>query len=241
MSGSSDRRPTSCWKAQSAQMPPEEATPLPLASGARALLEVTRRGFARLEALPAPVFAAVARRLAERFPHDASTPGTMATWPDDVRALAVPLYELGLLVHCLPYYGSWLWEPLTAESDLSATLPTARFAALAREALAEAGTPTAGVGAHSLRRGGAAELAHGGMNGGMLLQALRHLSERSTIPYVFQSVHTSVLAGAMRAAARRSRGCGLRGAAGGRPVDFGHRSPRRRGGRAPGPGGAAPP
>ena len=151
--------------------------------------------------------------------------------------MAVPLYERGLLVHCLPYYGSWLWEPLTAESDLSATLPTACFAALARKALAEAGTvtPTAGVGAHSLRRGGAAELAHGGMDGGMLSRALRHLSERSTIPYVFQSVHTSVPAGAMRAAARRARGCCLRGAAGGRPLDFGRHSPRRGGRRAPAP------
>ena len=60
---------------QSARMPPEEATPLPLASGARALLEVTRRGLACLAALPAPVFAVVARRLAKRFPRYDSTPG----------------------------------------------------------------------------------------------------------------------------------------------------------------------
>ena len=46
-------------------------------------MEVTRRGLARLAALPAPVFTAVARRLAD----------------------------------------SWLWEPLTAESDLAAICP----------------------------------------------------------------------------------------------------------------------
>lgn len=60
---------------QSAQMPPEEATTPLLASGARALLEITRRCLARLVALPTPVFAAVARRLAERFPRYDSTPG----------------------------------------------------------------------------------------------------------------------------------------------------------------------
>ena len=115
---------------QSAQMPPEEATTPLLASGARALLEITRRCLARLVALPTPVFAAVARRLAERFPRDASTPGAMATGQDNVRTLAVPLFERGLLstacrttaLGC----GSPRTQPLTAESDLSATgtLPT---------------------------------------------------------------------------------------------------------------------
>ena len=50
MSGSSDRRPTSCWKANWLRCP--RRRPLPLASGARALLEVTRSGLARLVALP---------------------------------------------------------------------------------------------------------------------------------------------------------------------------------------------
>ena len=87
---------------QSAQMPPAEAVPPTLASGARALLEVTRRGLVRLADLPPQAFSAVARRLAERFPSDNTTPRAMSTWPDDVRALAIPLYERGLLVHCLP-------------------------------------------------------------------------------------------------------------------------------------------
>ena len=178
-------------------------------------MEAPRRGLARLVALPPPVFTAVVRRLAERFPCNASTPRAMALWPDDsdARALAVPLYERGLLDHCLPHYGSWLWEPLTAESELAAAaaLPTARSAALAREALAEAGTPTAGVGAHRLRREGAAELANGGIDMGMLSRALRHLSERSTVPYVFRSVHTSAVTGAKRGLRAGAGGCPPRG------------------------------
>lgn len=189
---------------QSAQMPSADEAAPDAASGARALLEVTRRGLARLAALEAPVFDAVARRLAERFPRDTAHPGAMATWPPYIRALAAPLYERGLLVHCLPYYGSWLWEPLSADSDLTATLPTQRFADLAREALRDAGVPTAGVAAHSLRRGGAAELLHGGMDILTLSRALRHVSVQSTSPYVFQSVHIAATAGAMRAAVRRS-------------------------------------
>lgn len=191
---------------QSAQMPPEDATPPDVASGARALLEVTRRGLARLAALDTPTFTAVAQRLADRFPSASAEPGAMATWPPSVRALAAPLYARGLLVHCLPYYGTWLWEPITASSDLAATLPTQRFAALAREVLRDAGVATTGVGAHSLRRGGAAELIHGGMDLHTLSRALRHVSVQSTAPYVFQSVHTSAIAGAMRAASRRSNG-----------------------------------
>jgi hypothetical protein len=221
---------------QTAQLPPLAAAaaapgtgPDP-ASGARALLEVTRHGLHRLSALEPGLLAILARRLAESFPLDSPTPGAMATWPPEIRTLALPLYEQGLLVHCLPYYGSWLWEPLTADSNLAATLSTQQFADLAKRILSAAGHPTAGVGAHSLRRGGAAELAHGGLDLPTLSLALRHASVRSTTPYVFQSVLTSATACAMAGAARRSRAVGRGGppaGPSGRPV--GHRGilPRR--------------
>ena len=133
----------------------------------------------------------------------------MSTLPAKIHDLAIPLYERGLLVHCLPYYGSWLWDNLTADSDLAAVPTTRQFGRLAQQVLAEAGAPAAGVGAHSLRRGGAAELAHGALSLPALSAALRHVSERSTRPHVFQSVHSAANAGAMRAAARRSLAGGL--------------------------------
>ena len=195
----------------SAQMPRPRRHAPPVASGARALLEVPRRGLARLAALPATGFAAVARRLAERFPRAASTPGAMAALPDDVRALAVPLYERGLLVYCLQ------------KRLLAVGAPHGRVQPLshpAHGALRRAGTGSACRSRHAHRRRRRLQpkprrcgRAHPrGHHHGKLSRALRHLSKRSIIPYVFHSVHTgtSVLAGAMRAAARRSRGCGLR-------------------------------
>ena len=71
----------------------------------------------------------------------------MSTWPAEVRDLAIPLYERGLSVHCLPYYGSWLWDTLTADSDLAAVPTTRQFGRLAQQVLAEAGAPAAGAGA----------------------------------------------------------------------------------------------
>ena len=190
-------------------MPPAEGAPPDRASGARALLAVTRAGLSRLAALPESVFRPIAARLAASFPADSAEPSAMSTWPAEIRDLAIPLYERGLLVHCLPYYGSWLWDTLTADSDLAAVPTTRQFGRLAQQVLAEAGAPAAGVGAHSFRRGGAAELAHGGLSLPTLSAALRHVSERSTRPYVFQSVHSAANAGAMRAAARRSLAGGL--------------------------------
>jgi hypothetical protein len=216
---------------QTAQLPPLAATASAPgagqdpASGARALLEVTRHGLHRLSALEPCLLAILARRLAESFPLDSPTPGAMAPWPQEIRALALPLYEQGLLVHCLPYHRSWLWEPLTADSNLAATLSTQQFADLAKRVISAAGHPTTGVGAHSLRRGGAAELAHGGLDLTTLSLALRHASVRSTAPYVFQSVLTSATAGAMAGAACRSCAVGRGGPPAGasrRPV--GHRS-----------------
>ena len=175
-------------------------------SGVSALLEGTRRGLQRLAALPAEVFSVLADRLARSFPNDRAVPSAMATWPACVRDEALPLYDRGLLVHCLPYYGTWLWAPLTVDSDLSQTLTTSQFVSQAKIALAAAGIDTSRFGAHSLRRGGAAELTHGGASGAVLRRALRHTSEKSSEPYVFQSVLLSATAAAMRAATHPSKG-----------------------------------
>lgn len=189
---------------QTAQMPDGADAPFDRPSGARAIVEVIRGGLERLAALPAPVFDPIAARLVQTFPEDAGSELAMATWPDSVRELAAPLYARGLPVHCLPYYGSWLWAPLTADTNLSATLTTGEFIRMMRRTLADAGVPSAGMAAHSARRGSAAALAHGGLPMPTLSRVLRHTDGRSTEPYVFQSVHVTATAAAMRDAARRS-------------------------------------
>ena len=88
--GASVRRPTRCWRGNLLRCPLRRllVRPSPSSRGEghplggypgrgapswSALLEVTRRCLARLATLPQPVFLAVARSLAERFPRDAST------------------------------------------------------------------------------------------------------------------------------------------------------------------------
>ena len=197
---------------QTAQMPSPGEDPASGVSGARALTDTTRRGLERLAALDADTFRAVAARLAAAFPEDSQTPSAMSTWPDSVRDLALPLYARGLLVHCLPYYGRWLWETITADTDLSATLSTAEFARLVRSTLTEAGIPAAGVAAHSMRVGAATTLVHGGLPMPTLSRVLRHRDQRSSEAYVPESVHVAETTAAMRAAAHRSSSCGGRGA-----------------------------
>ena len=191
---------------QTAQMPNGADAPFDRATGAQAIVEVIRQGLERLHALPADTLGPMATRLCQTFPEDSGTESAMATWPDAVRALAAPLYARGLLVHCLPYYGSWLWAPLTADTDLAATLSTGEFIRMMRRTLAAAGVPTAGMTAHSARRGAAAMLTHGGMPLPTLSRVLRHTDGRSTEPYIFQSVLVTETAAAIRDAARRSSG-----------------------------------
>ena len=42
----------------------------------------------------------------------------------DSRDLGVPLYECGILVHCLAYHGSWLWGRITDDTDRAAVPST---------------------------------------------------------------------------------------------------------------------
>ena len=138
----------------------------------------------------------------------------MSTWPDSVWDLALPLYARSLLVHCLSYYSRWLWETMTADSDLSATHSTAEFARLVRSTLTEAGLHTAGVSAHSMRVGAATTLVQGSLSMPTLSRVLRHRDQRSSEANVHESVHVAETTAAMRAAAHRSSSCSGRGADG---------------------------
>ena len=202
---------------QTAQLPapPDSGAP----AGLPAVLDNVRRGLARLTALPAATLAALGARLAKSLgPQGASAPrSAMAGWPADIRATASLLYDQGVPVHGLPYYGRWLWEPLTAASDLSASLSTEQFSRRQRACLVDAGMPAdeaSRFSAHSGRRGGAAALIHGAADPHTLQHALRHATPRSSDPYVMSSVHAAVTTSAIGAANRRS----ATGAAGGAPV-----------------------
>ena len=175
-------------------------------SGSQALVDSILHGLQRLVELPPDVIGAVGARLQARHPRSKDGPEAMATWPADVRALAAPLYAHGLPAHLLPYYGPWLWEPIDADFDLSRSSSTAQFQRWARDALSADGQHLARVGAHSFRRGHAAELAHGGLPAAALTRVLRHASVGTSAPYVLKSVHVTATAAAMRAATDRGSG-----------------------------------
>lgn len=198
-------------------------------SGAQSLLEGTLAGLQRLAALPDDVLKPMALALAQRFPSEQPNPTAMAGWPAEVRELARGLYERGLLVHCLPYHGPWLWAPLERGLDLAASVSTGTFARRAKQALAAAGVDIRGVGAHSFRRGGAAQLIHGGASRAVLSRALRHRSDNSSAGYVMDAVHVTVTASAMAVATHRS-------ASSPAVLPFVASRPPRRGGRGRGRG-----
>jgi hypothetical protein len=59
----------------------------------------------------------------------------------------------------LPYYGPWMREPIDDDFDLSRSCTTGQFVRWSRSALLAAGRLPPRFGAHSMRRGSAAELA----------------------------------------------------------------------------------
>jgi hypothetical protein len=85
----------------------------------------------------------------------------LSAWPADIRALARPLYDLGLPVHCLPIYGQWQHKRLQGLLDLRAGVERHIFLALSAHALTAVGVAKDGLGRHSFRRGRAVEFFHG--------------------------------------------------------------------------------
>ena len=184
-----------------------QATVLPRSTlpheGAHALLEGTRLGLVRLAALPDGVLASLAARFRASCAERAIGAGEreFANWPDDIRALATPLYTVGLPVHCLPIFGTWLFARLDADSDLSEAVPYHQFMRMSRAALSSAGLSIARHGSHSFRRGRAGELFHGGAGEPTVAEMLRHRSIASTRPYITDATRMAGLAASMRAAA----------------------------------------
>jgi len=171
-------------------------------SGCQGLLNNAREGLRRLVALERPVLAT----LATRFQASSATsrqagPEALATWPDDIRALANELYQLGMPVHRLPIYGRWLFDALSADTDLAATLSSQEFVRLTRVVLNDAGVDTTRFGAHSFRRGRAVAMYHGQAGDAAVSNALRHRDPRSAAPYVLAPARMSALAVSMRASA----------------------------------------
>ena len=78
--------------------------------------------------------------------------------------MAALFYEQALPVNLLIYYGIWLLEPIDCNYDLSKSCSTAQFQRWARSTLNAAGHRINRFGAHSMRRGSAAELVHGSIS-----------------------------------------------------------------------------
>ena len=87
-------------------------------SGAAGLFQAARSGMERLLALPQEALAAIAARF--QAANDDPCPTrreALATWPDDIRALADRLYAAGIAAHRLPVFGRWLFD----DRDLTRT------------------------------------------------------------------------------------------------------------------------
>ena len=173
------------------------------ASGYGALVEGTRAGFTRLLTLPADTLlglgTSMRTRLAARYPGRVPGPEALSTWPADIRSLADRLYRLGVPAHALPIYGRWLVDELGPGSDLLASIPYREFVKVARGVLHRAGTNVDGFGAHSFRRGVAAELALRRMSRQDIASLLRHRSLASTQTYILPSAQAAGMAAARRA------------------------------------------
>ena len=178
---------------------PDPAVP---GSGAHEFLDGVRAGLSRLAALPPAVLAPLAARFrAALSPREIGRGGAeLDAWPADVRALAAPLYAVGLPVHCLPLYGQWQHARLHAETDLQEGVPLHTFLALTAHVLTSVGVDTSGMGGHSFRRGRAVELFHGHASRETVTEVLRHRSAASTRPYITDSVRLASLAVTMSAA-----------------------------------------
>ena len=187
-------------------------------SGAFAFLEGVRLGLARLRALDPAVLAQLAGRFRSSLParHIGQGARELASWPADIQALAAPLYEVGLPVHCLPAYGQWQHARLHGLSDLGEGVDSRVFLALTSHALSAVGVDVTGLGAHSFRRGRAVELFHGQASRETVTEVLRHRSLASTRPYITDAARMASLAVTMSAATS-----GRSSAAGPRPREPG--------------------
>ena len=172
-------------------------------SGYQALLVGTRLGLQRLVALPDEVLNPLAASFRAMCTQREIGEGQaeFASWPADIRALAAPLYARGLPVHCLPIYGTWQFNRLSATSDLREAVSRGPFWAQGRSALRDAGVEVAGTGTHSLRRGAAVELFHGGADASVVSEVLRHANPKSARPYVLDAARMAKLSVTMAAIA----------------------------------------
>ena len=171
-------------------------------SGAHALLESVRLGLTRLLGMEPVALAQLAARFRASLPtrHIGRGAEELSAWPADIRALAGPLYDLGLPVHCLPIYGQWQHERLHGQSDLQLGVERHIFLALSAHALTAVGVAVDGFGGHSFRRGRAVELICGNASRETVTEVLRHRNPASTRPYITDAARMASLAVTMTAA-----------------------------------------
>ncbi len=91
---------------QTAQMP-RGGLPSDGPSGPDAVVATIRGGLSLLTALPPVVIASTGARLQAAHPDDHAGLDANGTWPEELLALARPLYARGLSMHLLLFYGAW--------------------------------------------------------------------------------------------------------------------------------------
>ena len=175
--------------------------PLDRASGARALLAVSREGLASLR--PSLGRSSAQWRRGSRPPSQPIALGHIhfargglrprgpavqalaaGALPPILRLVVMGLLHRGLGTRSGPHHAS-VWAPGPAGAGRG------------RRPGGRRGHP-------QLRAWGGGRVAHCDLSLPTLSAACRHVSERSTKPYVFQAIHSAATDGAMRAAARRS-------------------------------------
>ena len=209
-------KPDPLLKGRSAQTPPAEWAPLDQASGRGSCWGSSKPGSPGRPPGRGVSPAAWRRGSRRRIPPRARTPRLRPHIGMRDSRSGRPAFRARLVVLFFPSYGSRLWERSHHGKQgphgraLHQTLWASRQAG-AGGGGRSAALPHCGVGSHSFRGGGAAELSHGGLGLPTLSAALRLVSERSTTPHVLQALHSAATDGAMRAAVRRSRARGRAG------------------------------
>ena len=107
--------------------------------------------------------------------------------------------------HRLPLFGKWLYDDLSAGTNLAAADSTARFAWMVKKVMGCTPRAPGGFGAHSMRRGSAMSMHFNQVDTEVITMALRHSSAVSTKPYLGEAAKMDTLANTQRAVARGGR------------------------------------
>ena len=174
-------------------------------SGQTSLVDSIRAGITRLqESLPADLRAMTTTMQALNTDPTCTGAEALSSWPDDIRLMADRLYQFGMPAHCLPLFGRWLYDKLSADTNLAAVESTIRFGQMVKRVMVGVADVPSHVAGHSCRRGGAITMLHNDVAPEFISLALRHTSTYSTRANFGDAAKTDLIATSQRACARKS-------------------------------------